>query len=77
MINENRSQSKVSIHHKRLPIKGFDWISSQTIQGKIDPLGSKGFKNFRIDDQKKKWKIRNCQNFKGFGKRIEQLLKHK
>lgn len=44
---------------------------------KKDLLGSKGFKNFRIDDQKKKWKIRNCENFKGFDRRIEQLLNNK
>lgn len=38
---------------------------------------STGFKNFRIEDEKKKWKKKNCKSFQGFGERIYQILKLK
>lgn len=67
----------MSPNRVRHTIKGFNWLASHSPQAKLVGFEEKGLKNFRIQDEKKKWKIKNCENFKGYAERMEQLLKHK
>lgn len=63
------------VNLQRLNIKGFAWLEPELKLSNENLLGSTGFRNFKIDDVKKKWKMKNCQSFQGFGIRISNVIK--
>lgn len=38
-------------------------------------MGATGFKRFRMEDEKKKWKKNKSKCFQGFGERIEKMIR--
>ena len=39
-----------------------------------DSTTSKAFKNFKLEDEKKKWKKNKCKCFQGLGEKIKTVL---
>lgn len=77
-MSENiRDQDNEIDNYERLAIKGFEWLQEDLQNFNTKNAANTGFRNFRIQDQKKKWKKKNCKSFQGFANRINQVLESK
>lgn len=73
--SEKKECMDESQNYERLAIKGFQWLEERVDKSETKALGSTGFKNFKIEDEKKKWKKKKCKCFQGLGEKISKIIK--